>query len=322
MLDFSQNKDSELPRTGAPVRGDTPQFAAGREQGEQPRLAAAGREGTRLAANIDANNAVTTKEALLLFQEAGFTRTIRGIQKMCNRGTLICGLVDTDFGNKFVIDRTSISLRIQELRQFQGTPATEEDEDRGANSGELSAGASNVRDQAPQFAAGREQGEQPRPGAAGREAESVISSDRPALESAAPQPDTNVAEIVRTLEETKKENARIKTENLDLRIESRGKDKTIQLLVEEQREYAKERREMLGERKNFLLQIGELTTRLIQLAPGRPSPASPEPPYVVEARVVTTNPERPASDESVQSHANIHTIGDNSSSPSAPSAVQ
>jgi hypothetical protein len=89
----------------------------------------------------------------------------------------------------------------------------------------------------------------------------------------------------------KLENVDLKRENVDLRVDNRGLTKTVGSLSGEISAFGKERREMQAERKTFMAQIGELTTRVFQLQAGRERPA-PEPvkAEIVHERVIDVTP--------------------------------
>src|SRR5947208_415643 len=62
---------------------------------------------------------VSVPEAAELFSAAGLPRTERAIQRFCKRGDLLCSFVDTPFGNKYLIKRTSIDRLIEQKLQAQ-----------------------------------------------------------------------------------------------------------------------------------------------------------------------------------------------------------
>ena len=67
----------------------------------------------------DSKFTVTAEEASLLFAEAGVPRSVRSVQRFCQKGHLTCILVDTEMTEMYLIDRNSIERRIKELQQIQ-----------------------------------------------------------------------------------------------------------------------------------------------------------------------------------------------------------
>src|SRR3954469_7083189 len=60
---------------------------------------------------------LTVKEASEMFAEAGVPRSTRAITRYCKQGELEYVVVDTEKNSKFLIDKTSVERRIEQLRQ-------------------------------------------------------------------------------------------------------------------------------------------------------------------------------------------------------------
>src|SRR3954465_8343653 len=60
---------------------------------------------------------LTVKEASEMFAEAGVPRSTRAITRYCKQGEIEYIVVDTEKNSKFLIDKTSVERRIEQLRQ-------------------------------------------------------------------------------------------------------------------------------------------------------------------------------------------------------------
>ena len=54
-----------------------------------------------------------------LFAAAGVPRSIRSVQRFCQKGHLDCIPVDTELGQKYLVSRESVDRRMRELRQIE-----------------------------------------------------------------------------------------------------------------------------------------------------------------------------------------------------------
>jgi hypothetical protein len=71
---------------------------------------------TRPGAPLDPSEyTVTVEDAAELYAHAGHPRTIRRVQKYCARGDLDCVKVETNFGEKYMITRSSIDKHIAQI---------------------------------------------------------------------------------------------------------------------------------------------------------------------------------------------------------------
>lgn len=62
---------------------------------------------------------MTVEAASARFADAGLPRSIRSIQRYCQRGHLSCTTVDTEIAEMYVIDPNSVERRIRELQQIE-----------------------------------------------------------------------------------------------------------------------------------------------------------------------------------------------------------
>jgi hypothetical protein len=70
----------------------------------------------RLDAPLDSNEfTIAIDEAAELYARAGHPRTIRRVQTYCARGDLDCPKVETTFGEKYMITRSSIDKHIAQI---------------------------------------------------------------------------------------------------------------------------------------------------------------------------------------------------------------
>jgi hypothetical protein len=82
---------------------------------------------SRPAATIpDSDFTLSTDEALERYTRAGLPRTPRSIQRYCAKGHLVCRLLDTPFGEKYLITADSVDKHIAYIEEAvatsRGTP--------------------------------------------------------------------------------------------------------------------------------------------------------------------------------------------------------
>ncbi len=159
---------------------------------------------SRLVATTDDSDfTLTIDEALERYARAGLPRTPRSIQRYCAKGHLQCRLIETEFGEKYLIAPASVDKHIayiEEVRQASTSP-------------DLSRLAATSRDLSRQVApvvSSEKQHAEPRQGAA--------TTDDPSQQVA-------TAYV-----------ARLESENEFLRGQIGAKDKTIEALLERDRE--------------------------------------------------------------------------------------
>ena len=74
---------------------------------------------------MDSDFTLSIDEALQLYATAGLPRTPRSVQRYCAKGHLQSRLVETEFGEKYLISPASIEKHISYIREV--TPATGRD---------------------------------------------------------------------------------------------------------------------------------------------------------------------------------------------------
>jgi hypothetical protein len=242
---------------------------------DNPRQVAASRDESRLVATDHglsrqvatdrdlSQYTITIEEAITLFTNAGVSRDKRTIERYCEHSKIDAVKLFSEFGPKWYLNPESVDGTIKKLQQFadakkQATtsaPTPDDIEARQPDDGRALSGHAAASPDKP------------------RQEELLV----PTLS----QPVVPVPEVT-ALEQ---ENKRLKEDILDLKIDNRGLTKTVNTLVEEVREFARERREIQAERKTWMAQIGEMTTRLLQLSSGHDRP-TPAPAEVIHARVI------------------------------------
>lgn len=70
----------------------------------------------------DTDFTLSIDEALLLYASAGLPRTPRSVQRYCAKGHLQCRLIETEFGEKYLINSASVAKHIAYIHEV--TPAT------------------------------------------------------------------------------------------------------------------------------------------------------------------------------------------------------
>jgi hypothetical protein len=86
-----------------------------------------------VATKTDSDFTLSIEEALSLYVEAGLPRTPRSVQRYCAKGHLQARLVETEFGEKYLINPASVEKHIAYIREV--TPATSRDVSRPAAAG-------------------------------------------------------------------------------------------------------------------------------------------------------------------------------------------
>jgi len=80
-----------------------------------------------VATRPDSDFTLTIDEALERYGRAGLPRTPRSIQRYCAKGHLECRLIETQFGEKYLISPESVDKHIayiEEVRQATTSPDT------------------------------------------------------------------------------------------------------------------------------------------------------------------------------------------------------
>jgi hypothetical protein len=78
-----------------------------------------------VATSDDSEFTLTIEDALALYAAAGISRTPRSIQRYCAKQHLSSRRIETEFGEKYLITRTSVEKHIEYIKEV--TPATSRD---------------------------------------------------------------------------------------------------------------------------------------------------------------------------------------------------
>lgn len=89
---------------------------------------------------------MTVDDAASRFADAGLPRSVRSIQRYCQRGHLTCTTVDTEISEMYLIDPESVERRIQELQQIELITRTSGVSRHDAPSRDMSRHDATVRD--------------------------------------------------------------------------------------------------------------------------------------------------------------------------------
>jgi hypothetical protein len=156
-----------------------------------------------VATSDDSDFTLTIDEALERYARAGLPRTPRSIQRYCAKGHLQCRLIETEFGEKYLIAPASVDKHIAYIEEVR----------LAATSSDLSRHAATSRDTSRPVATAVAPGESP---------------DEPRQE--APTGNDKSRPVATAYVE------RLESENEFLRGQIGVKDKTIEALLERDRE--------------------------------------------------------------------------------------
>jgi hypothetical protein len=91
-----------------------------------------------VATTDDSDFTLTIDEALERYARAGLPRTPRSIQRYCAKGHLQCRLIETEFGEKYLIAPTSVDKHIAYIEEVRQAPTSPDLSRRDATSRDLS----------------------------------------------------------------------------------------------------------------------------------------------------------------------------------------
>jgi hypothetical protein len=83
-----------------------------------------------VATHSDSDFTLTIDDALSLYAKAGIPRTPRSVQRYCAKEHLACRLIETEFGEKYLITPASVEKHIAYIKEV--SPATSRDLSRPA----------------------------------------------------------------------------------------------------------------------------------------------------------------------------------------------
>jgi len=186
---------------------------------------------------------VSVPEASELFAAAGLPRTERAIQRFCKKGELKWAFVETSFGSKYLIARSSIDRLIIQKQQAQKFA-------RVANGRDLSRPGATSRDKSHDIADDTDISKEPtifELKANSHESGRDKSSDDMSRQGATTASDAR-DQIVEKLRE----------EIFDLKVDNAGKQNFIRQLVAD-------RTQLMGEVKQISYELGAAQTKVAQL---------------------------------------------------------
>jgi hypothetical protein len=186
---------------------------------------------------------VSVPEASELFATAALPRTERAIQRFCKKGELKCAFVETPFGSKYLIARSSIDRLIVQKKQAQKFAPV-------ATVRDLPRPDATDRDQSrrePETTSGHEEPGSREPQVDPQKMGSDTSSNQHPRQGTTSEPDTRDLVI-----------ERLQGENFDLKVDNAGKQNFIRQLVAD-------RTQLMGEVKQISYELGAAQTRVAQL---------------------------------------------------------
>ena len=186
---------------------------------------------------------ISVPEASELFSIAGLPRTERAIQRFCKKGELKCAFVETPFGSKYLIARSSIDRLIvqkQQAQKFAHDPIVREVSRPDATDRDLSRHTSDVS------------GVQEEP--------TVVIPQRDEHQNRHDNVDSDEERQDATDASNEKDNTieKLRIEIFDLKVDNAGKQNFI-------RQLATDREQLMGEVKQISYQLGAAQTRVAQL---------------------------------------------------------
>lgn len=174
----------------------------------------------------EARHSLTIKQASQLFAELGVPRAPRSVQRFCEHGYLDCVRIKGAKGDQFFINRASVELYAEELRQIEAVALI------GAEARHDAPERVAARNSAPEYATTVEVETEP------------ISRPEPE------QPEASALE------------ERLRDEILNLRIDNRAKEIAI---AELNRRLNEDRDKFLGAMQDMSYKLGAMETLLAQI---------------------------------------------------------
>ena len=105
---------------------------------------------SRLVATTDDSDfTLTIDEALERYARARLPRTPRSIQRYCAKGHLQCRLIETEFGEKYLIAPTSVDKHIAYIEEVRQAATSTDLSRQPVPTGKIKASRDRVRRQAP-----------------------------------------------------------------------------------------------------------------------------------------------------------------------------
>ena len=155
-----------------------------------------------------ARHSLTIFQAVELFARLSVPRSKRSVQRFCEQGHLDCVRIKGARGDQFFINRESVHRYAEELRQIDA----------------VASFASEERHDAPQHVAAR------------NSAPERAMMPEPVAVASAPTVEPERGERAEIIKQLSDENAKLRDENLNLRIDNRGKEQAINFITAQARD--------------------------------------------------------------------------------------
>jgi hypothetical protein len=173
-------------------------------------------------------HSLTIYQAVELFAALGVPRSKRSVQRVCKQGHLDCVSIKGARGDQFFINRESVERYAEELRQIEAVASI----------------TAEPRHTAPQHATARHSAPE--------------RANPPEPVAVAPAVERERDESAAIIEQLRDENGKLRDENLNLRIDNRGKEQAISFITAQAREKDQHLQDM-----SYRLGVAE--TRVAQL---------------------------------------------------------
>lgn len=177
-----------------------------------------------------APHSLTIYQAVELFAELGIPRSKRSVQRFCEQGHLDCVRIKGARGDRFFINRESVERYAEELRQIDAVASL----------------AAEERHDAPQHAVAR------------NSAPERATVPEPVAVASAPTVEPERDETAEIIQQLRGETVTLRDENLNLRIDNRGKEQAINFITAQAREKDHQLQDMS-------YRLGAAETRVAQL---------------------------------------------------------
>lgn len=214
-----------------------------------------------------ARHALTIYQAVELFAQLGVPRSKRSVQRFCEQGHLDCVLIKGGRGDQFFVNQESVYRYAEELRQIDAVASL----------------AAEERHDTPMHVTARTS-----------VPERATTPDAFAT-TQAPAAEPERGDNAEPLEQIREDNAKLRDENLNLRIDNRGKEQAINFLTSQARDKDQQLQEIS-------YRLGAAESRVAQLeAPKEydegPRQSAPERATEPAEAIIVSEPPMPAPEQ-------------------------
>lgn len=244
-----------------------------------------------------ARHSLTIYQAVELFAQLGVPRSKRSLQRFCEQGHLDCVLIKGARGDQFFINGESVHRYAEELRQIDAVASL----------------AAEERHDAPLHATAR------------NSAPKRATLPEAVAVGQAPTTEADRSDHTEAIEQLRGDNSKLRDENLNLRIDNRGKEQAINFLTAQ----ARDKDQYLQE---ISYRLGAAESRVAQLeAPKEygeaPRQSAPERAVEPAEAIIVSEPQIPAPPPTASEERRRSVFGrlfgqerkgDNASSPENP----